>query len=241
MLLPRFHHFAVVDSTNDLALELARQGEPEGTIVTAGRQLNGKGRLGRSWWDEPGQSVLMSVILPAEPETAPQLAFVASLAAADCLSGLCELDIKLKWPNDIMLHGCKLGGVLIETAPEVAKAVVGIGINVNQIALPPELAGIATSIAIGRGTCLDVDDLTIELCHSLFSAFDDWSARGFEEILNRWRNYMWGAGRQAQVDTEGDTFSGQISGVDPSGALLVRRADGAERVVIAADSVRIIG
>ena len=242
-LSPRIHHFEVVDSTNELALELARRGEPEGTVVTAGRQLHGRGRRGRVWWDEPGQSVLMSVILTPDkpPEDVHQLTFVASLAAAECLSAQYDLKVVLRWPNDVLKGGKKIAGVLVEVASlqPTPAVVVGIGVNVNQMAFPGDLAQTATSFALETGTCWDVEEVTLDLVDDLVDDYDTYLREGFEEILHRWRKYMWGAGSRAEVVGEERTLEGIIMGVDSTGALVLKDAEGRRHAIHAADQITI--
>lgn len=241
MISPRIHHFDTVDSTNDVALEMARRGEPEGTVVIGKRQLKGKGRRGRSWWDEPGKSVLMSVILtPDRPPTElAHLSFVASLAVAECLEAKCGLPVSLKWPNDVLVRERKIAGILVETThvPSGTAAVVGIGVNVNQKEFPPDIAFTATSVALEKGTVDSVDELASALSEGLFANYETFLVEGFEEILGRWRNYMWGLGRQADVAAEGRSLRGTVAGVDSTGALVLRDSLGSDHAIRAADAV----
>ena len=243
MLSPRIHHFEVVDSTNDVALELARRGEPEGTVVTAGRQLQGRGRRGRVWWDEPGQSVLISAILtPGKPlQDLPQVTFVASLAVAECLCAAYGLDVLLKWPNDVLSGGKKIAGILVELAflRTGTAAVVGIGLNVNQMRFPPDLADTATSVALETGRCWDVEESSLDLVDALFTEYENYQHRGFEEILRRWRKYMWGCGGHSEVISGGRTLEGTMVGVDSTGALILRDANGEQHVIHAADAISV--
>ncbi|OFX17904.1 MAG: biotin--[acetyl-CoA-carboxylase] ligase [Armatimonadetes bacterium RBG_16_58_9] len=242
MLSPRFHHFDEVGSTNDVALEMAQAGEPEGAVVVARRQLEGRGRRGSRWWDEPGQSLLMSVILaPGGPvDELPRLSFVASLGVAECLQEVCGLDACVKWPNDVMVGGKKIAGLLVEVAvlPRGSVAVVGIGLNVNQTSFPDELADTATSISIETGRTWDVERITVSVAEHVFSEYD---AGGFADVLRRWRERMWGVGARVEVTAEGRVVSGIMRGVDSTGALVVGDDDGNECVIHAADGLRVVG
>lgn len=243
MLKPRVHQFEIVDSTNDLALELGRRGEPEGTVVIAGRQLRGRGRLGRMWWDEPGQSALVSVLLTPQVPVGdlPNLAFVAGLAAADCLREVCELEAELKWPNDVMLANRKVAGILVDVdqSTDPALAVIGIGVNVNQLDFPDEIADSATSIALATSVCWDVDGLAMDIVDDLFRVYGDYVDNGFEDILARWRNYMWGLRGRVEVACAGENIKGIIAGVDSGGALLIEADSGKQTAITAADSLRL--
>jgi len=232
MISPVIHHFDEVGSTNDIALEMARSGAPEGTVVMARSQTKGRGRRGREWFDKPGESILMSIILrPKLPlNRYSELAFVAAVALAECLRDACGVEPALKWPNDVLIGGRKVAGILVEA--DQGAAIVGIGVNVNQSEFPHELASTATSLAIEAGSGLDVDALTQALIDSLFAAYK----LPFEEILTRWRKYMWGLGCPVEVVTEGVTVSGTIVGIDSDGGLLLD-CDGKQQRVIAADAV----
>lgn len=237
----RLVRFDAVKSTNDTALEMARRGEPEGTVVIAGHQTKGRGRRGRSWWGAPGESLFMSVILrpdlPAEEFC--RLSFVASLAVAEHLSCEHTLDARVKWPNDVLIDGRKIAGILVETTHAAGQraAVVGIGVNVNQRSFPPELADLATSVMLETGSEVDVERIAQALAETIFAYYEQYIANGFEEILNRWRKYMWGIGRQAEVRMEGRVLRGAISGVDSTGALVIRDDSGREHTIVSADSI----
>lgn len=231
-----------VGSTNDVALQLARDGAPEETVVVAGRQLKGRGRRGREWWDEPGASAMLSIVVYPNTPLAEvgQLAFVASLGAAECLSESCGLNVSLKWPNDVLMRDKKLGGILVETSPVSGRtaAIIGIGVNVNQRAFPPDLADTATSIALEYGTSLDPTQLSESLALRVLDNYSQLLRDGFKEILTRWRKYMWGAGLRVEIQSESGPVEGIIAGVDETGALLVRVTDGTTRAIHAADTIK---
>lgn len=152
------HRFDSIDSTNDEAIRLSEAGAEEGTIVIALEQSGGKGRRGRSWSSPPGCGLYLSVVLrPGKPfSELGQLAFVAAVAAAESIRKVSGLDARIKWPNDILINGRKVIGILIEARqvkehesdqkPSYPAAIIGIGINVNTLEFPAELAGKATSI-----------------------------------------------------------------------------------------------
>lgn len=232
MISPVFHRFEEVGSTNDIALEMARAGAREGTVVTARGQSKGRGRRGRRWFARPGESILMSVILrPKLPlNRYSELSFVAAVGLAQCLKTQCGLKASLKWPNDVLVGDRKVAGILVEAGQ--GAAIVGIGVNVNQSEFPPELMDKASSLAVETGAKLDVDTLMQSVLKYLFAAYE----LPFEEILTRWRKYMWGLGRSVEVAAECGTVSGTIAGIDSDGALLIDQDGGARRIV-AADSV----
>lgn len=243
MVVPRYHRCDVVESTNDIAIQLARGSEPEGTIVVANQQTRGKGRRGRQWWDDYGQSLLMSLILtPDIPQSAfPQLSFVASLSVAEYLITHHNLPSRLKWPNDVYVNNKKISGILIEitTRPGGLAAVCGIGLNAAQTSFPPELASFATSVSIETGAHVAVDNVLPCLVGTLLQNYSAYLALGFEEILARWRKYIWGIGCPANIVMDNTTITGTITGVDPNGALVILDADGTEHVICAADAVNL--
>jgi BirA family biotin operon repressor/biotin-[acetyl-CoA-carboxylase] ligase len=164
-----WHHLASTPSTNDVARRLAEGGAEAGSVVIADRQTAGRGRLGRAWWSPPDGAILMSVILRprASRERIPALTLEAGLAVAEVLIAR-GVDARLKWPNDVLVRGLKVAGILCELVDDTAGrsvVIVGIGLNTNVIAegFPPELAGIATSVQAELGAPVDRDALAREL------------------------------------------------------------------------------
>lgn len=137
-------------STNTEAKKLAEEGHPEGTLVVTENQTQGRGRLGRGWFAEPGKSLTVSLVLrpPVEPRLCPSLSLLTALSLAVALENL-GFPVTLKWPNDLYLSGKKVAGVLLESAMEMDRVewvVVGVGVNVNGESFPPDLADRATSL-----------------------------------------------------------------------------------------------
>ncbi|MCX8052839.1 MAG: biotin--[acetyl-CoA-carboxylase] ligase [Armatimonadetes bacterium] len=244
MIPIHIYRFNTVTSTNDVAIEMAQGGKPEGTVVLAKSQTAGRGRRGRVWLDEPGSSVLMSAILRPEfpPDRFPELSLTASLSVAKLLESAFALIPTLKWPNDVLVRNRKIAGILVETTPIRTgnAAIVGIGLNVNITRFPPELDGWATSIAAETGSCQDVDRVSNTLAKTLFAEYEIHLALGFEEILVRWRKYMCGLGKQARVETGGSIVEGTVSDVDSSGALILIDSSGQEQRLRTADAVRLV-
>ena len=237
-----FRDYECVESTNTLALEMARAGEPEGTVISARTQKRGRGRREHGWWDDPGMSVLISMILVPGDHMAEfsQLAFAASLGVAELLETCFGITPQLKWPNDVLAGGRKIAGVLVETtkSDQGWRAVVGIGLNVNQRSFPRQLST-ATSVRIETGRVSDVRELARQLAEYVMAHYSRWLDLGFEEMASDWRKYMWGVGKQARVLMNGSDICGEITGIDANGRLLIRDADGRTASVTAADSVQI--
>lgn len=191
-------HVAECASTNDLARAWATDGAdpaPHGALVTADFQTRGRGRRGRVWDAAPGESALMSFVLRprAAPPDAWQLGFVAALAVADALAGF-GLDSRLKWPNDVLIGGNKVAGVLVEAVPLQTgwAAIAGIGLNVNQgefiggegFLHPP------TSLRLAAGREWPVEAVVQAVASALAGRAAEWGAQGFVPVLAAWRQRL---------------------------------------------------
>ena len=211
---PHVHH-RLADSTNERAKALAAAGAPHGTLVTATEQTAGRGRQGRSWLAEAGAAVLMSVVLRPPPEALP-------LAAAVAVAEAVPAETAIKWPNDVLVGGRKLAGILVEGRPQEGWVVLGIGLNVSGI--PDEVGDIAASL---EGADRD------EVLHALLERLDARLSSPLDEVLDEWRR------RDALLGQEigWDGGSGVAAGIDSDGALLVDTDDG--RVALVAGEVHL--
>ncbi len=235
------HRLETVTSTNDVALGMIEEGAPEGTVVVADEQIGGRGRRGRQWISPPGTGLYLSVVLrPSVPSSKVwQLAFVASLAAAEAIRWSARLEPQIKWPNDVLLNGSKLCGILIESgrspsSPEPA-VVVGIGINVNTLEFPPEIADRATSIAAEKGEAISIRVVERMLLESVRRRYEQYLAEGFRPILNSWMQYDCTVGREVEVQTADGVVKGTAVEVTPLGNLKVRLSDGSRKELTAGD------
>jgi BirA family biotin operon repressor/biotin-[acetyl-CoA-carboxylase] ligase len=228
---PEIVRRGVVDSTQDIAFALAEAGAADGTAVVAESQRSGRGRQGRPWRDEPGASLLCSILIRPrlDPGQWPLLSLVAGVAVTRALERAAGVAARLKWPNDVMVDGRKLAGILLEsrltTAPAVV--VVGIGINVVQDRLPPELEATATSLRLLTGCQVD----RARLLEILLEEFDTWRRRledeGLAPIREAWKARSTTLG--AVVRVAGVT--GRAVDLDPSGALVIDDGARCHRVV----------
>jgi BirA family transcriptional regulator, biotin operon repressor / biotin---[acetyl-CoA-carboxylase] ligase len=218
---PRLH-LRVATSTNDRARELASQGAPHGTLVTAAAQTAGRGRQGRTWSAPPGASLLCSVVVREPPRLLP---LVAGVAVAEAIGG----EARIKWPNDIHLAGRKVAGILVEGRPQERWAVVGAGVNVavELDDLPGELRETAGTLGL---TASDVEDVLTRYLAALERALALPPAR----LLDAWRARD--ALRDQAVSWAAGT--GIARGVDADGRLVVEVADGG-RVALDAGEVHI--
>ncbi len=227
--------YPITTSTNDRAMELAAVGAAHGTTVVAECQSAGRGRLGRVWQSPPGAGLYVSVVVHLPSAVAPLLTLAAGVAVADGLRESTGLGVQLKWPNDIWVDGRKLGGILAEAASVNAGrtvVVTGIGLNLAPAALPPDVAGRATSLADELGRPVDRGLVLAEVLVALETRIRQLEAGGAPGMLEDWRTYASPLlGRRVMWDRGGAAAEGQATGVDETGALVVVTAWGVERIV----------
>jgi BirA family biotin operon repressor/biotin-[acetyl-CoA-carboxylase] ligase len=213
----------VTGSTNATAVELAEAGAPEWTMVAAGHQTAGRGRLGRSWTDEPGAALMFSFVLrPAlDPEDAGLIPLLAGAAMATAIADSAGIEVRCKWPNDLLLAGAKVGGILAESSfadGRITYAIVGIGLNLA----PPKGVGAAAGLG-------DADPGT--LLSAFLRRFHDGYARLPEGVIDAWTDISATIGGQDEVvRLSGPTVRGRAIGVDRRGALVIRTPRGTETV-----------
>jgi BirA family biotin operon repressor/biotin-[acetyl-CoA-carboxylase] ligase len=218
------HAFDTVGSTQAVLARLAAEGAAGGTVVTARHQTAGRGRRGRWWWDAPGQSLLMSVLLepPIGTAQAPQLSLVAGLAVADALATAAGVTPRIRWPNDVLVDGRKISGVLPEAVARadgrVGHVFLGIGINVDQDDFPDDLRDEATSLRLATGRSHDQGELLSAVLHALDRRYGEWLAGGFAALRDEWRRRASTLGERVPT---GDGREGVAVDVDETGALLV--------------------
>jgi BirA family biotin operon repressor/biotin-[acetyl-CoA-carboxylase] ligase len=240
---PHEHH-AVLGSTNDRALEWLRQGAPHGALVTADAQEAGRGRRGRSWSSPPGEGLYASLVLrPGPVRPSDRLGAMGLAVAVGLREGLPPLrrPAALKWPNDLVVGGHKLGGILCESrwvgdAPEV---VVGFGLNVHTRAFHGPLAAVATSLAQHcDGDVPGRAALLAELLVALEAALEPFLRGGFAVVRERYLPYCETLGRRVVVGDHGAPQAGRrgvAERLDEDGGLWVRPEDGPAFRVEAAD------
>lgn len=243
------HFFPTIDSTNVYAGRLAREGATEGVIVIADAQSGGKGRLGRSWVSPPGINLYLSVLLrPSVPATtAPQLNLLAAVAVADAIAEVCQLSPSIKWPNDVLVDGKKVCGILAEMqteAGELRAVILGIGVNINAplSAFPEELHDKASSLLLVSGRVIDRSVFTASLLTHLEKYYVLWIEQGLPALRATWEMYASAVlGKRIAVATPEGTATGVALGLDDDGALLLRgESDGEVHRLLAGD-VSVIG
>lgn len=222
----RYHD--VTESTNTTALRLADEGAPEWTIVVAGHQTGGKGRLGRTWLSEPGAALLCSVVLwpDLEASRAGLLTLLAGVAMAEAARVACDAEVRCKWPNDLMVGERKAGGILAESAVAAGRLThVVIGAGVNVAAAPADAPRAAS---LGGGDPAVLLQAYLSCLKQRYHPGDEAFA---EELLEAYRRASSTIGRRVRaMTTDGRTIDGVATGVDASGNLLVE-SDGETEVV----------
>jgi BirA family transcriptional regulator, biotin operon repressor / biotin---[acetyl-CoA-carboxylase] ligase len=216
------------DSTNLRARDLAAGGAPEGTIVVAGKQTEGRGRKGRSWFSPSGGGVYVSLILrpPLAPSEAPRITLMTGVAATEALVSLTRLDARIKWPNDVLVRGKKIAGILTEISTEMDRidyVVVGVGLNVNiqRESLGEGLRQRATSILIETGESFS----RVRLLKAFLKHFEAYykilQDEGFEPIRKRWKELSDIIGQRVSVEMIGMVRTGRVVDIDPDGVLIL--------------------
>jgi BirA family biotin operon repressor/biotin-[acetyl-CoA-carboxylase] ligase len=230
------HWYEEVGSTNDRAKELAEDGADHGEVVIAEAQSAGRGRRGRAWVSPPRKNLYFSAVLRPDlpPARAPELTLVASLALCDALRHA-GVDAGIKWPNDLLASGRKIGGILTELAAEADRVhwvVVGAGVNVNARPedFPEDLRGEATSVLIERGEPAPRALFAAACLTGLEGWLDRHAEEGFGPVRDAWRARNLTLGREVTVRADGREIAGTAEDIDESGALLVRGPAGLERI-----------
>ncbi len=236
---------ASVESTNDVAWEALAVGSPDGTVVVADEQTRGRGRAGRRWHLAPGEGLALSVLLHLGCERNPLgvLPLGAGLALARALERL-GVGVELKWPNDLLLGGRKLSGILCESRRNARAGgngagdavVIGVGVNVGERGehFPPEIREQSTSLALA-GFALDRETVAAGFLNTLEPLWAELQEGGREPVLEAWRARASFWGRSVRVNAPSGELSGIARTLDPDGGLVLRLDSGAEITVLAGD------
>jgi BirA family biotin operon repressor/biotin-[acetyl-CoA-carboxylase] ligase len=228
------HRFASLPSTMYKAIELAEAGCASGTVVVAEEQTAGQGRFGRAWHSEPGTGLYMSEVLRLKicPDSLPLVTLALGLATAEALTRAASVAPDLRWPNDVLLNGKKCAGILVQLHDGIL--ITGIGINVNQISFPGELAESATSIRLETGREQDPQSVLPVLIEAIDEHLDNLLQNGREPVLRAFSQASsFVRGRRVVVDQNGAAITGVTEGLDPQGFLFLRQDNGKRTLIIA--------
>ena len=238
----KFHWFHEIDSTNSYARRLAEQGAPEGEVVIAEQQSRGRGRLGRSWVSPPYANLYFSVILRPLllPIHAPKITLTAAVALADAVAAFDSRPPAIKWPNDILIDGQKLAGVLTEsscTSERIEFVILGIGVNVNfpKNQMEDAIRGRATSLMEVEQKFVSREQFLRRLIQALDRCYGILQESGFGAVAPRWEAYFGQRGQKVKVELEDGVLIGKAKGIDEDGALIVQTSDGVWRRIVAGD------
>jgi BirA family biotin operon repressor/biotin-[acetyl-CoA-carboxylase] ligase len=227
-------HFETTTSTNTVARQLAEDGAEEGTVVMTETQTHGKGRLGRQWVTQPGGAWLSVVLKPAiDPAHAASITLLAAVSVTKALREW-GVEAVIKWPNDVLINGKKICGILTEMSAEtdaVNFIVLGIGVNVNND-VPLETA---TTLKAELGQKVDRVKFVQGLLESLEEDYLTFKEQGFTPILWSWRRYSDTLGRPVEVTYQGEIIKGVAQDIADDGALIVKTKDGPIRKIVSGD------
>jgi BirA family biotin operon repressor/biotin-[acetyl-CoA-carboxylase] ligase len=233
------HYFEEVESTQNIARNLAAEGAPHGTAVIAETQSAGRGRMGRGWHSPPGVNLYTTIILRPNIAMAevPRLSLVAGVAAAEALEDVAPGIVRLKWPNDVWLNGRKAGGIIAEAVTDrtqrLDSVLLGIGLNLNLAAddVPPEIRERAISVLIATGRQCDRVSVANSLFTRLNIRYDETVTQGFAAVRPFWERYSGLTGKRVTVVDAGTREEGVVTGIDTDGALLLETSTGMHRII----------
>ena len=238
-------YYDEIDSTNNRAKEAGDNGAAHGTLFVADMQVAGKGRRGRVWKSPSGSSIYMTILLYPDipPVKAPQLTLLMAIAVAEGIQEVTGLETKIKWPNDIVVNGRKICGILTEMSTEIDyinHVVIGVGINVNQDTFPDDIKATASSLKLELGKSVKRSELiaavmkSFEKCYEIFIETEDLS--GLQELYN---SMLVNRDQEVKVLEPGNEYKAHAIGINQTGELIVRTPDGKEKEIYAGEvSVR---
>jgi BirA family biotin operon repressor/biotin-[acetyl-CoA-carboxylase] ligase len=232
----RLHYEPACTSTQDLARAAVARGADQGWTVVTDLQLEGRGRLGRSWIAPAQTALLFSTILRPPLDVLPLLPLLAALTVAGGIESSTGAVADLKWPNDLLLNGKKLAGILLER-PAGADVVLGVGLNVNQSAA--DLPEGATSLAVELGHPLEREGVLAAILNDLGNAYERADRQGVDWIVPGWRSRSSMLGKPVSFYREGSPIRAIAEDVDDDGALRIRLEDGSRLSVIAGEVERL--
>lgn len=236
----KVYYFDTVPSTMDIAFEFGMKQAPEGTLILAEAQTKGRGRLGRDWVSPKYKGIYLSLILKPKisPNQASILTLLSAVSVCEAIKAMTGLDAQIKWPNDVLIHHKKLGGILTELNAEMDEVrfiVVGIGLNVNN----DEKSLINSAISLKELKKEDINraELLREILRKIEANYLLLQNKGSRPIIEKWREYNITLGKRIKVHYHKEYLEGQAVDIDRDGGLLVRTDSGVIKKVVSGDVV----
>jgi len=239
----KIHHFDELASTMDVARELAKGRAEEGTIIVAETQFQGKGRLGRKWLSPKGGIYFTIILRPKiSPVYAPRINLMASVVVAKTIRRLFGLKAELKWPNDVLIEGKKVCGILAEMDAEIDKVnSVNLGIGMNANTLISEHEREATSLREQLGREMPRKEFFLSVVTEILRYAQQQAVLTKTDLLEEWKSLSATLNRDVRIVAPGEEIVGKAIGIDTNGALLVKSQDGSTRNVFAGDCIHLTG
>lgn len=236
------HHYDMVSSSMDIAMDLALKGCKEGTVVCTEGQFKGRGRLSRFWSSPKNRGVYLSLVLRPDisPAESPKLTLLSAVGVCQAIRKVTKLDCLIKWPNDLIINNKKVGGILTEMNAEmdvVKFVIIGIGVNVNS----PEslLPAKATSLKEQLGERISRIELAREILKNIEMEYILLQKEGFKPIIRKWKKFSTTLGHRVKVQFHKEQLVGEALDIDTDGALLVKRDSGFVERVTAGDIIKV--
>ncbi|WP_102345800.1 biotin--[acetyl-CoA-carboxylase] ligase [Bacillus sp. Marseille-P3661] len=236
------HYEESVMSTQKIAHKLATEGVPDGTIIVAEEQINGRGRLDRTWFSPKYTGIWVSIILKPNipPQQAPQLTLLAAVSVVRGIHAATGIQCDIKWPNDILINGKKAVGILTELQAETDRinaVIIGMGINVNQQIehFPESLQSFATSLSLEKGKKLNRSEILQSILRELENLYIDYLENGFHVVKLLWESHAISIGKQITARTLSKTLHGKALGITDDGVLLLEDNNGMIHHIYSAD------
>lgn len=233
----RILYYPSIPSTMDVARKMVKEGAEEGTVIVAGEQTSGRGRLERKWLSPPGTSLSLSVILRPALKILPQLNMAASLAVVQCVERITTLKPVIKWPNDVLINSKKLSGILIDSifqGNELEAAIIGIGINVKlNPSSFPDISNIATSLSVEMKREVSRREVLFSLVEELDKVYHGLTEG--EPVYERWLTRVETLGKLVQVKWRDTIEEGYVESVNADGSLVLKRHDGSLITMVAGE------
>jgi len=242
MIGRKVYAYQSVQSTNTIAHQLALSKTPEGTIVVAEKQTKGRGRMGRQWHSPEKIGIYLSIVLypGIDPKRAPGLSLISAVALAETIKALSIKDVRIKWPNDVLIGGKKTAGILTELSAEIGRThhvVIGIGVNVNQRAsdIPEDLKDKATSLRIAQRKAVSRIDFLKEFLVRFENEYNRFKKSGLRGIRKKILAYSSLLGKEIEVQSGSGKIAGKALDIDNEGHLIIETDKG--KVTLSAGEV----